>query len=76
MKNSEYREGFRNAMVGMIFISLTLIAFIICIYADFIKSDRIQVYKQGQIDAITGHPKYQLVAHADSTKTWERIPEK
>lgn len=30
-------------------------------------------YKNGQVDAINGQIKYELVNHPDSTKTWERI---
>ena len=30
-------------------------------------------YKRGQIDALTGTIKYELVRHPDSTKTWEKI---
>lgn len=30
-------------------------------------------YKQGQIDALTGNIKYELVINDDSTKTWEEI---
>lgn len=30
-------------------------------------------YKQGQIHALTGHAKYELVINPDSTKTWEEI---
>lgn len=30
-------------------------------------------YRDGQIDALTGTVQYELVTHADSTKTWERI---
>jgi len=28
-------------------------------------------YKRGQIDAITGNIKYELVVHPDKTTTWE-----
>lgn len=28
-------------------------------------------YKQGQIDAVTGNMKYELVVQPDSTTTWE-----
>ena len=28
-------------------------------------------YRQGQIDALTGTVKYELVSHPDGTKTWE-----
>lgn len=28
-------------------------------------------YKHGQIDALTGKIKYELVTNPDSTKTWE-----
>lgn len=30
-------------------------------------------YKQGQVDALTGKVKYELVVNADSTKTWEEV---
>lgn len=29
-------------------------------------------YKHGQIDALTGNIKYELVTQPDSTKTWEK----
>jgi hypothetical protein len=32
-----------------------------------------RTYKDGQIDALTGKVKYELVTHPDSTKTWESI---
>ncbi len=31
------------------------------------------VYKEGQIDALTGNVKYHLVVNPDSTRTWKRI---
>lgn len=30
------------------------------------------LYKNGQVDALTGKVKYELVTNADSTKTWEQ----
>lgn len=30
-------------------------------------------YRDGQVDALTGHLKYHLVTQPDSTKTWEYI---
>ena len=30
-------------------------------------------YKEGQIDALTGQIKYELVIQPDSTRTWELI---
>ncbi len=32
-------------------------------------------YKQGQVDALTGQIKFELVSNPDSSKTWERIKE-
>lgn len=32
-------------------------------------------YKQGQIDALIGKVKYELVTQPDSTRTWEEINE-
>lgn len=32
-------------------------------------------YKQGQIDAINGVVKYELIENPDQTKTWRRIKE-
>ena len=32
-------------------------------------------YKKGQVDALTGNIKYELITHPDSTKTWEEIGE-
>ena len=32
-------------------------------------------YKQGQVDALTGKIRYELIVNEDSTKTWERIEE-
>jgi uncharacterized membrane protein YGL010W len=29
-------------------------------------------YKQGQVDALTGNIKYELVTQSDSTKIWEK----
>lgn len=29
-------------------------------------------YRQGQIDALTGKVKYELVVQPDSTRTWEK----
>lgn len=34
-----------------------------------------EMYKQGQVDALTGNIKMELTAHEDSTKTWEWIKE-
>lgn len=40
----------------------------------FMFSDIIEVnYKKGQIDALTGRIKYELVTKPDSTKVWEKI---
>jgi hypothetical protein len=30
-------------------------------------------YEQGQVDALTGKIKYELVIQPDSTRTWEKI---
>ena len=30
-------------------------------------------YEDGQIDALTGNIRYELVVNADSTRTWEEI---
>ena len=30
-------------------------------------------YKQGQVDALTGNVKYELVTQDDSTKVWKEI---
>ena len=30
-------------------------------------------YKQGQVDALTGNVKYELVTQDDSTKVWKKI---
>lgn len=30
-------------------------------------------YRDGQIDALTGNIKYELVTQPDSTRTWEEI---
>lgn len=30
-------------------------------------------YKQGQVDALTGHISYELVTQPDSTRIWEEI---
>ena len=30
-------------------------------------------YKQGQVDALTGNAKYELIEHEDNTRTWEWI---
>ena len=30
-------------------------------------------YRQGQIDALTGTVKYELVTQADSTKMWQEV---
>lgn len=32
-----------------------------------------RAYKVGQVDALTGKVKYELVVNADSTKTWEEV---
>ena len=32
-------------------------------------------YKDGQVDALTGKVKYELVVQDDSTRTWESIGE-
>lgn len=32
-----------------------------------------EAYKRGQVDALTGKVKYELVVNADSTKTWEEV---
>jgi uncharacterized membrane protein YdjX (TVP38/TMEM64 family) len=32
-------------------------------------------YKRGQIDALIGNIKYELVINPDSTRTWEKINE-
>ena len=32
-------------------------------------------YRQGQIDAVTGCVRYELVVHPDSTRTWEEKSE-
>ena len=30
-------------------------------------------FKEGQIDALTGNVKYELIINPDSTRSWERI---
>lgn len=32
-------------------------------------------YRNGQVDALTGHIEYEKVTHRDSTVTWESIKE-
>lgn len=47
-------------ILGMLFMSKVLIIF---------KS----TYKDGQVDALTGQIKYELVTNQDSTRTWKYI---
>ena len=59
---------------GIIFVGILTTFFIIgfagyCIAQDKYEND----YKRGQVDALTGNIKYELVTHEDMTRTWELI---
>lgn len=50
-------------MIGMV-VTLLIIMVIYC---------GMDPYKQGQVDALTGNVKYELVTQDDSTKVWKEI---
>jgi hypothetical protein len=56
----QFMDGF---MIGVLF-GLIIGHIIYCINND---------YKQGQVDAMTGKIKYELIIKSDSTKIWEKI---
>jgi tryptophan-rich sensory protein len=64
IKALEWEEWFMFYMYFIITIICFLFSFLV-LYEDS--------YKQGQIDALTGTIKYELVTQSDSTKTWERV---
>ena len=37
-----------------------------------ISGDRTQLYKQGQVDALSGNVKFHLVESSDGSRKWER----
>jgi len=49
------------------FVGTICIMIIVCLIIGDTK------YKKGQIDALNGQIKYELVTHPDSTRTWELI---
>jgi hypothetical protein len=57
------------AIIFALAVSCVLLGYIISNIA------RGNSYKEGQIDALTGKIKYELVTNDDMTKTWELIGE-
>ena len=41
------------------------------LFLGFAQSCADETYKDGQVDAINGKIRYELVVHPDSTRTWE-----
>ena len=57
--------------IGIVVIVLNLfVFFVFCILLEEYGK------KQGQIEALTGKVRYELVTNPDSTKTWEKINRK
>ena len=54
---------------GIIFSAITGSLLGILITILFFAND----YKNGQIDALNGNVKYELITNQDSTRIWERI---
>ena len=48
-----------------------IIGFLLGVVCTILVYDIGDPYGQGQIDALTGNVKYELVSHPDGTKTWE-----
>ena len=55
-------------------IIVPAICFLIGVFWTHFVMDK-DVYKNGQVDALSGNIKYELVEHKDGTKTWEKIEE-
>ena len=68
MKDEEFNR--KETFIIGVFIGFVL-ALILFIWQVFPKE-----YKSGQVDALTGKVKYEMVVHEDSTRTWEKIAEK
>ena len=58
--NRDHRIGLLSTLTVVLFVANN---FVIMIYN----------YERGQIDALTGNIKYEIVTHSDSTRTWEEI---
>ena len=63
-----------GAFFGGLISGLAIMGFVAFLWAGLIATPR--DYKAGQIDALTGTVKYELIEHDDGTKTWERTPNK
>jgi hypothetical protein len=50
-----------------------LVGFFVGMLITLACSIHIDLYKRGQVDALTGKIRYELVVKADSTKSWEEI---
>jgi hypothetical protein len=59
-----YAEEPSGVIGGVLTVFLGIIALVLLSRED-------ASYKQGQIDALTGKVKYELVTKPDSTKSWE-----
>lgn len=65
MNNDNFGAGFFGGFILGAVIGIILWA----VFFNPIKEG----YKRGQVDALTGNIKYELVTQPDSTKTWEEI---
>ncbi len=64
------KENLISFLLGA-FLVLVIVLITLTLYPESNK-----LYKQGQIDALTGKIEYELVVQIDSTRTWERIWDK
>lgn len=58
-------NGWSAFLTGIVFGWLVLAVFV----TNF--SDRTMMYKEGQVDAMSGKIVYVLKEHSDGTRTWE-----
>ena len=63
----------RQDKFGAFFCLGFVIGVIMSLILIFIISKHTIFYKWGQIDALTGKVKFELVTQPDSTRTWEKI---
>ena len=57
---------------GVLAITLAIVAFGVDTHRKRDLSDQ-QHYRQGQVDALSGVVKYELVEQPDGSKSWEKI---
>ena len=58
---------------GVTIVICSIIVFVLGLLLIVMMSE--EIYKEGQVDALTGKIKYELIENTDKTKKWEKIGE-